>query len=426
MKKLNFLFALLMTLQASAQKNDSTLLNADREFASLSYKKGVANAFEKYLADDAVFLSSTPLPIEGKTKFMKLFADTKSTVIWQPTGSFKDKSDNSGYTYGLSKWIYPVADSLANSYYVYNTNWIKDSTNNWKVTTDIGSEISLKNYSLVSKSNFLHSKIFTPVIGKTITEKEYQLVYFTFESDRKGFVPAILVKPINKDINGTVVCYQHGIGKEFSKEYFMEEVKLLAEKGITSIMIDAPFQRKGESYIENGGMKDAELFENNCIEWLQVINNLPKLKINATNFIFVGHSYGGRIAAFMPYLDNRIKKVVILNGIYNYREWLQTSVTPQIAQLRKSLSAQDFNEYVKSVSPYDASIYLNKKNDIEFYFQAGTKDETLSEYDVLSCYEMTNSNKKIQWYNSKHILNEQAINDRIGHIMRWTLDNTSR
>ena len=158
MKIFIYILPFLICQRSFAQKNDSTLLNADKEFAALSYKLGVANAFEKFLADDAVFLSSTPLPVEGKSNFMKMFANTKSTVIWQPTGSFKDKSATSGYTYGLSKWIYPVADSLACSYYVYSTNWIKDDAAQWKVTTDIGTEISLKNYSIVSRNNFKISK----------------------------------------------------------------------------------------------------------------------------------------------------------------------------------------------------------------------------------------------------------------------------
>ena len=101
MKELIYILLILTTFNSKAQKNDSTLISADKEFAALSYKVGVAKAFDKFLADDAVFLSSTPLPIEGKSNFMMMFAKTTSTVIWQPTGSFKDKSATSGYTLSL-------------------------------------------------------------------------------------------------------------------------------------------------------------------------------------------------------------------------------------------------------------------------------------------------------------------------------------
>ena len=93
------LFLILLTftaLNSFAQKNDNELLKADKKFAALSYSKGVGVAFENYLAEDAVFLSTTALPIEGKKEFMKLFSNTKSTVIWQPTGSFKDSGGTSG------------------------------------------------------------------------------------------------------------------------------------------------------------------------------------------------------------------------------------------------------------------------------------------------------------------------------------------
>jgi hypothetical protein len=35
---------------------------------------------------------------------------------------------------------------------------MKDNVGQWKVTTDIGSEISLKSYSIVSRDNFKISK----------------------------------------------------------------------------------------------------------------------------------------------------------------------------------------------------------------------------------------------------------------------------
>lgn len=425
MTKIFILISIFIAINAFAQKNDSTLINADRDFAALSYKKGVAVAFETYLANDALFLSSNPLPIEGKANFMKLFANTKSIVMWQLTGSFKDNSGISGYTYGLSKWIYPIADSLASSYYVYNTNWLKDDNDQWKVTTDIGTEIFLTNASLKSKDNFKYVKLTNAIIEKNIIEKKYNILYFNFESDRKGLVPAILVKPIKQAIKA-VACYQHGIGDEFNKEYFLEEAKLLAENGIACLIIDAPFKRKGESFIKSGIMKDAEIFENNCVEWMQAIHNLPKLNVNTNKLFFVGQSYGARVAALMPYLDSRFKKIIIINGIYNYSEWLQTTVVNQIVELRKAIPSQDFKSYVKNISSYDASIYLNKKNDIEFYFQAGIKDKTLSEYDILSCYEMTNSKKKISWYNNSHNLNKQATKDRVEQIINWTNENTGR
>lgn len=424
MTKLILILSVLITFNSFAQKNDSILLNADKEFAALSYKVGVANAFEKFLADDAVFLSSTPLPIEGKSNFMKMFANIRSTVIWQPTGSFKDKSATSGYTYGLSKWIYPVADSLACSYYVYSTNWIKDSTRQWKVTTDIGSEIFLKSYSLVPKKNFEYSKKPNTSIANIIKDKKWITINLTFSSGRKGVVPTIIVKPNRKEIKA-VVCYQHGIGEEYNKEFFLEEAKILAENGIASLIMDAPFKRKGESFIESGGMRDAEIFENNCVEWLQAINILPELNIHSKKIFFVGQSYGARIAAFMPYLDGRFKKIIIVSGIYNYTEWLQTTVVNQITELRKAIPPQRFKTYLTTIAGYDASIYLNKKNDIEFYFQAATNDETLSEYDILSCYEMTKSNKKIHWYNNSHNLGTQAKVDRIEQIIKWANENTS-
>lgn len=418
MKKYIFFLMAIAAYHGHAQKNDTELMNADKAFAHLSYTDGVAAAFDAYLAEDAAFLSSTPLPIVGKANFMKIFSNSSATVIWQPTGGYKDASGKSGYTYGLSKWMYPDGDSLGCAYYVYNTNWVKDQSNQWKVTTDIGTEISLKNYPLAPKETFHRTKQAKPIIEKTVKEKQIKLVHFSFESDRRGQVPAIVVQPIKQPLKA-LVCYQHGLGEQYSKEMFLEEAKQLAAQGIASILLDAPFKRKGDSYIAPGGMQDAEIIVNNCVEWLQAVELLPQLEINTDNYIFVGHSYGARVAALMPYLDNRFQKLVIVGGIYNYAEWLQSTMVADINALRATLAREDLKSYVASLANFDASRYLHRKNKLQVFFQAGKQDETLTEYDILSCYEMTNCTKEIAWYDAPHSLGAQATQERIAKLLAW-------
>lgn len=408
-----------------AQKHDAELVNEDKAFAHLSYTKGVAAAFDKYLADDAVFLSSTPMPMEGKENFMKLFAGTKSIVIWQPTGAYKDPSGNSGYTHGLSKWTYPAGDSLASTYYVYTTNWLKNKADSWKVTTDIGTEISLNNYPTVSKSKFKLTGSASPVIENTSSQKSSIIVNFHFASARKGNVPALLVKPSQQVLKG-LVCFQHGMGDELDKSYFLEEAKLLAENGIASLMIDAPFKRKDAGYMKPGGMRDGEIIETNTIEWQQAIDLLPSLGVKTSSYVFVGQSYGVRVANLLAYLDNRFTKIVAISGITNYAEWMQTTMNSEIAQLRRTISPEEFRGYLNAVAVYDVSLASNRGGDAEFYFQAGRQDTTLTEYDLLSCYEMIKCTKRLDWYDASHTLNDQARADRIGVIRNWIEEKAGR
>ena len=39
---------------------------------------------------------------------------------------------------------------------------------------------------------------------------------------------------------------------------------------------------------------------------------------------------------------------------------------------------------------------------------------------------MTNSKKKISWYNNSHNLEKQATKDRVEQIINWTNENTGR
>ena len=350
---------------------------------------------------------------------MKLFAKNRSVVIWQPTGAYKATSGSSGYTYGLSKWVYPLtADSLGFSYYTYATNWLKNSDQQWQVVTDLGTEITLKTYPAVAKDQFALSLQTTPRITQTRKASGHHTIHFDFTSPRKGRVPAILVRPATREIK-LLVCFQHGIGAGYAKELFLAEAQKLAAQGIASLMIDAPFIRQDEGFIKNAGMQDGEIIKTNTHEWLQALAVLSTLNVSTANLAFVGHSYGARVGALLAHVDGRFRRVICVGGIINYTEWLQTTLNAEIVGVRAALSDEDFRAYVATTAPYDVSTAFLKRHETEFYFQGKLNDAGVSEYDLLSCYETINGPKSLSWYAQAHLFEGAALTDRLGKLVQW-------
>src|SRR5438067_5957814 len=71
--------------QAAAR---NSLRDTDVAFSKLSQKKGVADAFYRYLASDATVLLPGELPIEGRDAIRVHFAATPEAVLaWTPEGA---------------------------------------------------------------------------------------------------------------------------------------------------------------------------------------------------------------------------------------------------------------------------------------------------------------------------------------------------
>lgn len=397
-----------------------SVIKTDKEFAALSYEKGMAAAFEKYLDDSVVFLSVSPMPIKGKQNFLNFLSKIKATVIWQPTGGAESADGTMAYTYGLSKWVYPVGDSLNATYYLYSTNWKKNDDNEWKLVSDIGTEYSFdKPPALLPADSFKVPSTTNVSWLKALKGKGFTVRPFTFASARAGNVPGILVMPQGKNILG-VALFQHGLGPTNHKEKFLDEAKLLAQEGIAGIMIDAPFARKGDAgFIEVGSMRDGDIFRNNVTEWMQLLNMLPALSLDNKPVAAIGHSYGARVASMIALLDKRVKHVVFMAGIHNYAEWMQTTLSKDIEALRNQIPPEGLKAYLNSVLPYNASAMHAKKNDIQFFMQAPGKDEYMNAYDFLSSYIILNGERKITWYDAGHSLNEAAMQDRKKQLLEW-------
>jgi len=105
----------------------------EAEFAERSVKKGAADAFDSYLAEDARLLRENVAPAVGKNTALSMVSARLGTLSWQVTAADISASGDLGYTYGVFEF---KSGSAAAEHGSYVHVW-KKQNGQWKVVMDI-------------------------------------------------------------------------------------------------------------------------------------------------------------------------------------------------------------------------------------------------------------------------------------------------
>ena len=105
----------------------------ETEFAERSAKKGAADAFDSYLAEDARLLRENVAPAVGKNTALSLVSARLGNLSWQVTAADISASGDLGYTYGVFEF---KSGSAASEHGSYVHVW-KKHNGKWKVVLDI-------------------------------------------------------------------------------------------------------------------------------------------------------------------------------------------------------------------------------------------------------------------------------------------------
>ncbi len=120
-----------------------SLLQTDREFATMSAEKGAADAFNQYLHEDALMLPAGGFPVKGRKAIYEVMKDAPEGYVlaWAPEDGEVARSGDFGYTWG--KYTSSVPDSagvVKKNHGKYLNVWEKDSQGDWKVLVDTGNQ----------------------------------------------------------------------------------------------------------------------------------------------------------------------------------------------------------------------------------------------------------------------------------------------
>ncbi|MEE9189176.1 MAG: nuclear transport factor 2 family protein [Candidatus Neomarinimicrobiota bacterium] len=118
------------------------LIQTDRDFAEMSLKVGAAEAFNAFLADEALELPAGDNPVSGRETIYQQMkrSEVSYTLAWEP--QFGDVSDSGemGYTWG--NYTVSVKNdangTVEKSYGKYLNVWKKNDAGEWRVVVDMG------------------------------------------------------------------------------------------------------------------------------------------------------------------------------------------------------------------------------------------------------------------------------------------------
>jgi ketosteroid isomerase-like protein len=112
------------------------LMQADRDFSSLSQSKGMKTAFLQYMDNNGILLRPDHYPLvgEGARTYLQNQKEGGATLTWEPQAAEVAQSGDLGYTYGL----YTVTTKDTTLQGTYVSIWKKQKDGSWKFVLDTG------------------------------------------------------------------------------------------------------------------------------------------------------------------------------------------------------------------------------------------------------------------------------------------------
>ena len=126
--------------EANREMEKANLLQTDIDFAKKSMESTASEAFEFYLAEDAVQLPNEMEPIFGREAIVAEIAeyDKQYQFDWEPQMAEVAAMGDLGYTWGKYKMFARDENQTLAAQGKYVTVWKKQPDGKWKVVMDIG------------------------------------------------------------------------------------------------------------------------------------------------------------------------------------------------------------------------------------------------------------------------------------------------
>lgn len=227
--------------------------------------------------------------------------------------------------------------------------------------------------------------ISTPIDPKLVS-REWQgdvLVQdITYSSPKGGLVPAYLFTRPNASASPAVVFMHWGLG---DRHAFYDDALSLANNGVTSLVIDAPFTRSNAPKDENADVSQAVVDVRRGVDLLTARKDTDAKRIG-----FVGLSYGAHVGAILASVEPRIRAFVLAGG----------------------LASNADEEKNQTLAPYDAEKWIGRGRTAPVFLQFARNDESISRDQAGRLIKAAGDRSIYKWYEGSHEFNTEARNDR--------------
>jgi uncharacterized protein len=201
-----------------------------------------------------------------------------------------------------------------------------------------------------------------------------------------------------------------------SRYSFLQEALRLTEKGICSILVDAPW---------SAGMEWGRTMgepEHDRREFIGAVKDLRRALdvlltatvVDRNRLGFVGHSLGALCGGILSGIEPRIRTFVLMSGAASYSDVMAAN--------NPGFQGEMIAAYDETVSEIDPIRFVPHAAPASIMFQIGRRDEYFDPARMQELADAASEPKVVNWYASGHALDEQACSDRalwlIGELFR--------
>jgi fermentation-respiration switch protein FrsA (DUF1100 family) len=187
----------------------------------------------------------------------------------------------------------------------------------------------------------------------------------------------------------------------------LEDAKMLAERGVASLLIDAPWS--DERFAERAGSMPPSDWRDLLIATVVDVRRGADLLTAGqpwTNIAFVGHSLGAMLGGILSGVDRRFRAMVLMSGVGRFSDVAKANVP--------GASDAWLAEYRRATNDIDPVGYVGAATDALFLFQLGLEDHFFPRSQFIELYDAAAGSKDLIWYEADHFsVNEAGRADRI-------------
>ena len=250
------------------------------------------------------------------------------------------------------------------------------------------------------------------------TEEGVKIYDISYASPKSGRVTAYLVVPAEKGKFGGAI-FLHGSGA--SRQQFLPEAVRIAKRGVISMVIDAPsarpepWKKSPYTYLE----ADRDIRVQTVVDLRRAVDILvARRDIDAKRIAFIGYSLGATIGGVLAGVEKRIKAYILMTAAGSQIEFWREPNNATVESLKKRLTPERFELYVKSLEPVEQINYIKQAAPAKLFFQFAKEDKIIPVDAAQRFYDAASKPKTVKWYKTGHELNAQATTDR----MNWVVE----
>jgi len=240
------------------------------------------------------------------------------------------------------------------------------------------------------------------------TNSVFVLSGITYDSPAGGSVTGIMAEPVGRSglLPAMVILHPSGTPAQGMAPY----AQLFAAHGAIVIVINAPYFRRG-------GTSQFLYTSQDRREQIQLMQDLQRAvdvliasgKVDPARIAFDGYSYGAVMGSGFVGIERRLKAAVLAAALGGP---LTLQTTPPNLPSLANLSCATRALWFQAMTPIEPIRFISNAAPTALLFQAGRFDTTVLPADAQTLYDAASSPKEIRWYDSGHVLPEQALLDR--------------